>query len=67
VSIETIFDDILNDTLLMGSLAASIWVKNPASQTTAGKVINAVALLLQTIDAQMGIKPAQPTTPTATS
>lgn len=51
----TITDDVLHDVLLMGALAASIFVKNPQHQQTAGLLINAVANLLKTIDAQLGI------------
>ena len=41
------------DTLLLGSLAASIFVKNPNSQTTAAKLINAAATLLSEIHSQL--------------
>lgn len=59
MSVETITDDFLHDVLLMGALAASIFVKNPAHQETAGLLIQAVTNLLKTVDAQLGIKPAQ--------
>lgn len=53
MSVSNIFEDVLDDTLLLGSLAASIFVKNPASQTTAAKLIGAAATLLAEIHAQL--------------
>lgn len=55
----TITDAVLHDVLLLGALAASIFVKNPAHQQTAGLLINAVNNVLQTIDKQLGIQSGQ--------
>lgn len=59
-------DEILEDTLLLGSMAASIFVKNPNSQATAGKLINSVAQMLQVIEAQLGLAPTVPAATAAT-
>jgi hypothetical protein len=48
-----ITDMILHDVITVGVLSASIFVKNPAHQETAGKLINAVAQLLPMLDAQL--------------
>jgi hypothetical protein len=53
MSVSNIFEDVLDDTLMLGSLAASIFVKNPASQTTAAKLLNAAATLLAEIHSQL--------------
>lgn len=53
MSVGVVLEDVLNDALLLGSLAASIFVKNPNNQTTAAAVINAVAQLVQVIDGQI--------------
>lgn len=57
---SVILEDVLNDTLLLGSLAASIFVKNPIHQQQAGNLINAAAKLIQIIDAQIEAAKAQP-------
>lgn len=58
------FDMVLHDFVVMGIFAASIFVKNPAHQETAGKIIQAVTQLLPALDAQLN--PGNPTTlPTA--
>lgn len=48
-----IADTILHDVIATGILAASIFVKNPASQQTAANLINAVQQLLPMLDAQL--------------
>ena len=57
---SVILEDVLNDTLLLGSLAASIFVKNPMHQNQAGNLINAAARLIQVIDAQIEAAKPQP-------
>jgi flagellar biosynthesis protein FlhB len=52
-SIGTITDEVLHDILLMGALAASIFVKNPVHQQVAGQLINAVNTVLQTVVPQL--------------
>lgn len=61
MSIGTVTDEVLHDVLLMGALAASVFVKNPVHQAIAGSLINAVNELLQHIDPQLTGK-ANPTT-----
>lgn len=53
MSAGTVIEDVLDDALLLGSLAASIFVKSPAHQATAGNLISAVAQLIQVIDGQI--------------
>jgi hypothetical protein len=48
-----LIDTILHDVLIAGTLAASIFVKNPAHQQTAGAMINAVNVLLKFLDPQL--------------
>lgn len=54
-----IIDEVLHDTLLVGALAAQIFVKNATHQQTAALLINAVAKLLPVLDGQLtGAGPA---------
>ena len=46
-------DVILHDVILFGTVAASIFVKNAASQERAGLIIQALAPLLPILDAQL--------------
>lgn len=55
-----IFEDVLNDALLLGSLAASIFVKSVPHQALAANLINASAQLIQVIDAQLSGTTAVP-------
>ncbi len=56
-----IIDEVLHDTLLVGALAAQIFVKNVTHQQTAALLINAVAKLLPVLDGQLtGAAPAAP-------
>lgn len=50
---KVVFADVLNDALLLGSLAASIFVKSVPHQALAANLINASAQLIQVIDAQL--------------
>ena len=69
INVGEVSDTILHDILLMGALAASIFVKNPAHQQTAGLLINAVNQMIQVLDPQLlGTKPIVPvTTPAPTA
>ena len=49
----SITDAVLHDVLIMGALAAQVFVKNPAHQETAGKLIGAVNQLLQVVSPQL--------------
>lgn len=61
LSSGVLVDTILHDVLIAGSLAASIFVKNPAHQQAAASMINAVNVLLKFLDPQLT---GQPTTTT---
>ncbi len=50
---KNIFEDVLNDVFMMGTLAASIFVKNPGHQQEAANMIQAASKMLQLIDAQL--------------
>jgi hypothetical protein len=66
----SVTDKILHDVLIMGALAAQVFVKNPAHQQTAGNLINAVNELLQVVSPQLenvGANTVQTTQITASS
>lgn len=50
---QNVADSIFHDVITAGLIAASIFVKNPASQQHAAQIIQAVNPLIQMIDAQL--------------
>lgn len=48
-----IADTILHDVITAGILAASIFVKNPASQQKAANIMQAIQQLLPMLDSQL--------------
>lgn len=50
---KTLWSNILADVLMLGTLAAKIFVKNPEHQQTAGALISASSQALQVIEAQI--------------
>lgn len=51
---KTVIEDVLKDALLGGALAAEIFVKNPAHQDSAARMLTAANTLIQAITTQMG-------------
>ena len=48
-----VLDDVLNDVLAMGALAAQLYVKNPNHQAESANLINAVSQVLSLIESQI--------------
>lgn len=54
-----VFDTVLHDFVLLGMLAASVFVKNPQSRAKAGAIMNLVQQAMPILDAQLN--PGNPT------
>jgi hypothetical protein len=52
-----IADAVLHDVLFLGSIAASIYVKNPGHQQQAAALISAISQLLPVLDSQLNKTP----------
>lgn len=63
----TIFEDILDDALLGLAGAASIFVKNPTHQATAGAAITLLSQLVSAIDNQINGGSAVAVTPVSST
>lgn len=64
----TFGENLLQDALLGGALAAEIFVKNPNSQNEAARMLSAANTLVQTIIGQIhGTAPTAPATAPTTS
>ena len=50
---KAVIEDVLKDALLGGALAAEIFVKNPAHQDSAARMLTAANTLIQAITSQM--------------